>query len=249
RAAGAQVFVGHDPAHLGEATTLVYAPAVGQDNVEVAEARRRELRVVSRAVALGDLTAATRTLAVAGTHGKTTAAVMATVAMQACGEDPSFVVGSDPEDAGTNAHTGSGDVFVVEADEADGRFWHLAPAGALVTSVEAEHLDFYLSDAAVDAAFETFVAKVDVAGFVVACVDDPGAARLARLTRQRYGSSGPRVTTYGQASDADVRLEHVRVRGDGGGGGSVVGRAGGAYPGVAGRVVARGVRLGELTLR
>ncbi|MGF7237489.1 MAG: UDP-N-acetylmuramate--L-alanine ligase [Frankia sp.] len=230
RALGARVAVGHDPAHLGDARTLIFSRAIPDDNAEVAEGRRRGLRVVPRAVALAALTEGFRTLAVAGTHGKTTTTCMATVALQACGLDPSFVIGGDLDEAGANAHPGSADVFVVEADENDGAFLHLAPLVAVVTNIEPEHLDHYGTAAAVTAAFEAFADRIDPAGTLVACADDPGAARLAALVRGRPG--GPAVTTYGESLDADVRL-----------GLPMVSRAAST-----GEIVARGRRLGDLTI-
>ncbi|RBY77155.1 UDP-N-acetylmuramate--L-alanine ligase [Geodermatophilus sp. TF02-6] len=205
RALGARVEVGHDPAHLGDADTVVVSTAVRDDNPELAAARARDLRVLPRAVALAAVMAGKRSVAVAGTHGKTSTTSMLTVAVQACGADPSFAIGGDLNESGSNAHAGEGDVFVAEADESDRSFLLLAPHGAIVTNVEADHLDNYGDLAAVEAAFDRFLGTVAPEGFVVLCADDPGSARL-------HGVPTPaRVRTYGTAEDADLRVLDVEV--------------------------------------
>jgi UDP-N-acetylmuramate--alanine ligase len=208
RALGARVQLGHDPAHLGEADTVVVSTAIREDNPELAAARARGLRVLPRAVALAAVMAGKRSVAVAGTHGKTSTTSMLTVAVQACGADPSFAIGGDLNESGSNAHAGRGDVFVAEADESDRSFLLLAPYGAIVTNVEADHLDNYGDLAAVEAAFDRFLGTVEPAGFVVLCADDPGAARL------RGVPTPARVRTYGTAEDADLRLLDIEVGAD-----------------------------------
>ncbi|MGK5174066.1 UDP-N-acetylmuramate--L-alanine ligase [Geodermatophilus sp. CPCC 205761] len=205
RALGARVALGHDGAHLGDADTVVVSTAIREDNPELAAARERGLRVLPRAVALAAVMAGKRSVAVAGTHGKTSTTSMLTVAVQACGADPSFAIGGDLNESGSNAHAGKGDVFVAEADESDRSFLLLAPHGAIVTNVEADHLDNYGDLAAVEAAFDRFLGTVDPAGFVVLCADDPGAARL------RTVPTPARVRTYGTAEDADLRLLDIEV--------------------------------------
>jgi UDP-N-acetylmuramate--alanine ligase len=204
-ALGARVSVGHDAANLDSADTVVVSTAIRADNPELATARARGLRVLPRAVALAAVMAGRRSVAVAGTHGKTSTTSMLTVAVQACGADPSFAIGGDLNESGSNAHAGEGDVFVAEADESDRSFLLLAPFGAIVTNVEADHLDNYGDLAAVEAAFDTFVRTVDADGFVVLCADDPGAARLAGT------GAAARVRTYGQAAGADLRLTGLQV--------------------------------------
>ncbi|RBY85583.1 UDP-N-acetylmuramate--L-alanine ligase [Blastococcus sp. TF02A-30] len=205
RALGARVQLGHDAAHLGDADTVVVSTAIRPDNPELAAARERGLRVLPRAVALAAVMAGRRSVAVAGTHGKTSTTSMLTVAVQACGVDPSFAIGGNLNESGSNAHAGTGDVFVAEADESDRSFLLLAPFGAIVTNVEADHLDNYGDLAAVEAAFDRFLTTVDPEGFVVLCADDPGAARL-------LGVPGPaRVRTYGRSADAHLRLADLEV--------------------------------------
>src|SRR5581483_4983097 len=116
-----------------------------------------------------------RGIAVAGTHGKTTTTSMLTVVLQHCGLDPSYAIGGDLGEPGSNAHHGSGDVFVAEADESDRSFLLLSPYAAVVTNVEADHLDQYADLAEIEAAFAAFVRRIDPAGFLVVCAEDPGA--------------------------------------------------------------------------
>jgi UDP-N-acetylmuramate--alanine ligase len=158
---------------------------------------------------LAALMVGSRGVAVAGTHGKTTTTSMLTVALQHAGMDPSFAIGGDLNEAGSNAHFGSGNVFVAEADESDGSFLLLAPFGAIVTNVEPEHLDHYGNGEAVAAAFAEFVGRIDPAGFLVLCADDPGAAALASVGR----AAGLRVVSYGESDGADVRVTAIRSNG------------------------------------
>jgi len=209
RALGARVEVGHAPEHLGDAATVVVSTAIRGDNPELSAARERGLRVLPRAIALAAVMAGRRSVAVAGTHGKTSTTSMLTVAVQACGVDPSFAIGGDLNESGSNAHAGDGDVFVAEADESDRSFLLLAPFGAIVTNVEADHLDNYGDLAAVESAFDEFLGTVPADGFVVVCADDAGAARLRKV------DTPGRLRTYGQAEDADLRLTDLRVAPEG----------------------------------
>jgi len=209
RALGATVHLGHAVSHVEGADTVVVSTAIRADNPELVRARALGLRVLIRAEALAACMAGRRGVAVAGTHGKTTTTSMLTVAVQHCGVDPSFAIGGDLNEAGSNAHHGSGDLFVVEADESDGSFLAYRPYAAVVTNVEADHLDHYGTADAVDRAFDDFVATVDRAGFLVTCADDPGARRLAGHAR----SLGLDVRTYGTAEDADLRLIGLTVSG------------------------------------
>ena len=208
RALGARVELGHGPDNLGDADTVVVSTAIRNDNPELRAARERGLRVLPRAVALAAVMAGRRSVAVAGTHGKTSTTSMLTVAVQACGADPSFAIGGDLNESGSNAHSGTGDIFLAEADESDRSFLLLAPFAAVVTNVEADHLDNYGDLAAVEDAFDRFVRTVDPDGFVVVCADDPGSARL--------GAARPaaRFRTYGTAPDADLRLDDLVVASD-----------------------------------
>ncbi len=242
RQLGATVFVGHEAAHVAETVagaraaagarlTVVTSSAIRAQNPELVEAHRLGLQVLPRAAALAALMSGRKGVAIAGTHGKTTTTSMLTVALQHAGLHPSFAIGGDLSEPGSNAHAGSGDVFVAEADESDGSFLLLAPFGAVVTNVEPDHLDHYADSAEVDAAFEQFVDRIDPAGFLVACLDDPGAARLLGRAQAR----GLRAVSYGTAASADLRIDRLRT-----------GLAGGT---VAYEAVSRGRRLGEITLQ
>ena len=159
-----------------------------------------------RAGALASVMVGRRAVAVAGTHGKTTTTSMLTVAIQHCGADPSFAIGGNLNESGANAHNGSGDVFVAEADESDGSFLLYSPTAAIVTNVEADHLDHYGTPEAVAEAFDAFAGRVEPGGFLVVCADDPGAGGWPRRPARR----GIDVRTYGVDPDADLRLVDLR---------------------------------------
>ncbi len=205
-ALGGRMHVGHDAAQVAQAEVVVVSTAIRPDNPEVVEAHRRGLSVVPRAAALASLMVGRRAIAVAGTHGKTTTTSMLTVALQHCGADPSFAIGGDLNEAGSNAHHGTGDVFVAEADESDGSFLLYSPYAAIVTNVEADHLDHHGDEAGVHRAFADFTALVDPAGFLVACGDDRGALVAA-------AACDARVRTYGTAESADLRVTEVTLLG------------------------------------
>ena len=229
RALGAHVQVGHDVDYLasGMVDTVVISTAIPAANPELVEARKRGLVVLSRAEALAAVMSGFRPIAVSGTHGKTTTTSMVTVALQNCGVDPSFVIGSELNESGANAHLGTGDAFVVEADESDGSFLQLAPYIGIVTNVEADHLDHYATIDDIEIAFLDFVQGLS--GFAVICIDDDGGRRLADKSR----SAGVDVRTYGEAPDADYRTEIVDQS-----------PAGWTFS-----VVHGGVRLGKVTLQ
>ncbi|GAA4716789.1 UDP-N-acetylmuramate--L-alanine ligase [Pedococcus ginsenosidimutans] len=208
-AEGATVHVGHDVTHLDGVDTVVVSSAIRESNVELAEARRRGLRVLHRSQALASTMSGSRRVAVAGANGKTTTTSMLTVALQHCGVDPSFAAGGELAKHGTNAHWGTGDVFVAEADESDGSFLVYRPDVAVVTNVQADHLDFYGTFANVQQAYAQFAASVQPGGLLVACHDDAGSLELAEATR----AAGTRVLTYGWSPQADVVLRDEVSRG------------------------------------
>ena len=205
-ALGGRMHVGHDADQVGDADYVVVSTAIRADNPEVVAARGRGITVLPRAAALAALMQGRRAIAVAGTHGKTTTTSMLTVALQHCGADPSFAIGGDLNEAGSNAHHGSGDIFVAEADESDGSFLLYSPFAGVVTNVEADHLDHHHDVESVHRAFGEFCALVDPEGFLVACADDPGAVRAA-------AAATARVRTYGVADTADLRVEGIVLRG------------------------------------
>jgi len=200
RALGVDARVGHRAENVAGADVVLVSTAIKPTNPEVVAAHAQQIPVVSRADALAAVMAGSRGVAVAGTHGKTTTTSMLTIAVQNCGADPSYAIGSELNDSGANAHQGSGDLFIVEADESDGSFLVLPAVAGIVTNVEPDHLDHWGTFEAVEQAFLDFVLGVGaVGGFVVACADDPGAARLAEAARAR----GADVRTYGTAPTAD----------------------------------------------
>ncbi|HJY68905.1 MAG TPA: UDP-N-acetylmuramate--L-alanine ligase [Streptosporangiaceae bacterium] len=210
-AQGARVHVGHAADNLGDlgpGDTLVLSSAIRADNPELAEATRRGLRVMHRAAALASVMAGRRVIAVAGTHGKTTTTSMLTTVLRDCGADPGYVIGGVLVETGLGAEDGAGMDFVAEADESDGSFLLLSPDVAIVTNVEADHLDNYGSLAEIEAAFATFGSHVS--SLVLTCADDPGAeAVAARLEPQ----SPQRVRRYGESVRADYRLDDVKAQG------------------------------------
>ena len=207
-AAGARVSVGHAADNLGDADTLVVSTAIRPDNPELAEARRRGLPVLHRATALAGMMLGHQGIAVAGTHGKTTTTSMITTVLLHSGADPSYVIGGILAETGVGAALGAGPAFVVEADESDGSFLMFSPDAAVVTSVEADHLDNYGTLAAIETAFAAFAGQITDGGLLIACADDPGARALTAAVR-------PSVTalTYGTAADASYRVTEIRARG------------------------------------
>ena len=210
RAAGVTVHVGHDAAHVDEVDSVVLSSAIRETNPELARARERGLPVLHRSEALAALMAGRIGIAVAGAHGKTTTSAMVATALVAAGRedevlDPSYAIGGTvltPDGATPGYRTGAGDAFVAEADESDGSFLAYAPAVAVVTNVEPDHLDHYGTTDAFEAAFTAFADRVLDGGALVACLDDPGAARLVAEVGDRLTRRGVRVLTYG--TDASI---------------------------------------------
>ena len=205
RARGAEVRIGHDASSLdllpgGPTAVITTHAAIPKTNPELVEARRRGVPVVLRPRVLAMLMTGYRTLMVTGTHGKTSTTSMLIVALQHCGLDPSFAVGGDLGEAGTNAHHGSGDYFVAEADESDGSLLEYRPDVAVVTNVEVDHLDFFDSAQAYTAVFDDFADRVAPDGALVVCTDDPGAAALAARAADR----GVRVLRYGSSGEREL---------------------------------------------
>ena len=210
RALGARVRVGHDAAAVESVDTVVASTAIRPSNPELVAAREQGHRVLHRAEALAAVMTGRVGVAVAGTHGKTTTTSMLTVALQHCGLDPSFVIGGSLTASGLNAHDGTGELFVAEADESDGSFLALAPHVAVVTNIEPDHLDHYGNQQAVEVAFQDFVQRIDDDGSLVACADDAGSGRLAA-----YAGDLTSVRTYGADESADLRVSAMTERGDG----------------------------------
>jgi len=211
RALGGTVHMTHAPSNLDGVDTVVYSTAIPPDHQELVAARARGLRVLHRAQALAATMTGRRAIAVAGTHGKTTTTSMATLILQHAGLDPSFVIGGEISEVGSNGHHGSGELFVVEADESDRSFLLYQPFVAIVTNIDADHLNTYGTVDRLADAFLEFCTLVRPGGFAVTWADDPRTRTLA----QRATAAGVTVHTYGEAPDADLRLTGIEVSASG----------------------------------
>src|SRR5216110_1029851 len=223
---GAKVFTGHDAAHIEGAHVVVYSSAVPRDNAELQAARQRAMPVIPRAEMLAELMRLKYGIAVAGTHGKTTTTSMIGAVLAEGRYDPTIIVGGRVTSLGSNVRLGQGDFLVAEADESDGSFLKLDPTLAVVTTIDAEHLDHYGSLEAIQEAFVQFVNKVPFYGSAVLCLDQPNIQMLIPRLEKR-------LITYGLASSADLVARRVHLSG------------------LTSRfdVVHRGTRLGECTLQ
>ncbi len=208
---GAVVRQGHDPSHVEGCVAVVMTAAVPDDHPEIAAARARGIPVLKRAKALGAIVNHGTVVGIAGTHGKTTTTTMTTTVLAAAGLEPTGFVGAHVPAWGGNLRRGGDRLYVVEADEYDRSFHQLRPTLAVVTTLEADHLDIYGSLEAVEESFLTYAELVPDDGMVACCADDHGAARLANLLR-----GGPeRVVTYGLNAGAMLRAEDVQATGGG----------------------------------
>jgi UDP-N-acetylmuramate--alanine ligase len=204
-AAGARVHAGHEPGSIEGADVVLVSTAIPADDPEVVAARAAGIPVLRRAEALAAICGVRRTLAVSGTHGKTTTTAMLALALRGAGASPSFIVGGDIGGLGTGSAWDDGEWFVVEADESDGTFVELGAHGVIVTNVEPDHLDHWGDFDHLRAAFVRFVAEAD--GPRVVCLDDPGAAALA--------AGVPGCVTYGTTEGATYRITDVVTDRDG----------------------------------
>ena len=207
KALGAKVFVGHIKENLADAQLVIISAAITENNPELVAAKQGGIPVVARANALAWLMSESTSVAVAGTHGKTTTTAMLTVALQSAGADPSFAIGGTINNAGTNAHSGSGSIFVAEADESDGSFLAYKPSGAIITNVELDHVDHFANEEAVFAVFEQFVDSIKPGGFLVACGDDSGVKHLLSQIKR----SDLKILLYGEDSNNDFRLDRINL--------------------------------------
>ena len=211
-ALGARIEHGHDGAHVADADVLVVSSAIRPDNPELAAAHARRIPVVPRAEMLGELMRFRRGIAVAGTHGKTTTTSLTASVLAEAGLDPTFVIGGQLIAAGANARLGTGDYLVAEADESDGSFLLLSPVLAIITNIDADHLENYDGDfGKVRKAFVDFLHRLPFYGVAVLCVDDAEVAALARETHRRTLTYGIAGTSEGDG--ADVRASALRQDG------------------------------------
>jgi UDP-N-acetylmuramate--alanine ligase len=202
---GITVSVGHDAAHIAGAEAVVTSTAVKADNPEVSAARAKRIPIVPRAVMLAELMRLKKGIAIAGTHGKTTTTSLVTSVLAEAGLDPTFVIGGRLNAAGANSRLGVGDYIVVEADESDASFLNLLPVMAVVTNIDADHMDTYGHDfAKLKQAFVEFIHRMPFYGAAILCSDDPGVRSIMAMI------SRP-VVTYGFAEDAMVRAVNVQA--------------------------------------
>jgi UDP-N-acetylmuramate--alanine ligase len=211
RALGGTIHMTHQASNLDGVDTVIYSTAIPADHLEIVEARRRGLRVLHRSEALAAAMAGRRAIAVAGTHGKTTTTSMTTWVLQHASLDPSFVIGGEISEAGSNGHHGTGELFVVEADESDRSFLRYRPYVAIITNIDADHLNTYGDLAGLRDAFAEFAALTAADGFVVTCADNAGTRELTTQGR----AAGQTVYTYGEAPDANLRLTELVTAGTG----------------------------------
>ncbi|MBV9653427.1 MAG: UDP-N-acetylmuramate--L-alanine ligase [Acetobacteraceae bacterium] len=203
RAAGIAVAIGHDAANLGGAQVVVVSTAVRRDNPEIQAARARLIPIVRRAEMLAELMRLKWSVAVGGTHGKTTTTSLIAAVMEAGRFDPTVINGGIINAYGTNTRLGEGEWMVVEADESDGSFLRLPAVIAVVTNMDAEHLDHWGSEEAMLEGYDQFVANVPFYGFAVLCIDHPAVQQMIPRLSDR------RIVTYGFSPQADVRAHKV----------------------------------------
>ncbi|WKL59001.1 UDP-N-acetylmuramate--L-alanine ligase [Asticcacaulis sp. ZE23SCel15] len=207
---GAKIFIGHAPEHVTDGVcALVYSTAVKADNPEMVEARKRRIPQVRRAEMLAELMRLQFSIAVGGTHGKTTTTSMVATLLDAGGLDPTVVNGGIINAYGTNAKVGDGDWIVVEADESDGSFLRLKSTLAIVTNIDAEHLDHWGDFEAVKKGFVDFVENIPFYGFACVCIDHPEVQALAAKVDNR------RLIPYGESPQAEVRCANIEFSADG----------------------------------
>ncbi|WP_048785369.1 UDP-N-acetylmuramate--L-alanine ligase, partial [Pantoea vagans] len=206
-ALGATIYFNHRPENVTDASVVVVSSAVAQDNPELVAAREQRIPVIRRAEMLAELMRFRHGIAIAGTHGKTTTTAMVSSIYAEGGLDPTFVNGGLVKAAGTHARLGSSRYLIAEADESDASFLHLQPMVAVVTNIEADHMDTYQGDFEnLKQTFINFLHNLPFYGRAVMCIDDA-------VIRDLIPRVGRHITTYGFSDDADVRIEHYEQRG------------------------------------
>jgi len=205
QALGATIATTHAASNVDGADLVVYSTAISPSNAELMRAQELGLSTLTRAAALSILMSESKSIAVAGTHGKTTTSSMMAVALQACGADPSFAIGGTITASGSNAHRGTGEIFVAEADESDGSFIEYHPYAAVVTNVEHDHVDFFATPEDVAQAFKDFAATINKDGFLTYCADDQGAKALASSVKTCA------LISYGIDESCDLRLDSIEL--------------------------------------
>ncbi len=208
-ALGATVFRSHSAENVDGADVVVYSTAISASNPEIARAIERSIPIMTRANALALLMHGLTSIAIAGTHGKTTTSSMTTVAFQACGADPSFAIGGTLTASGSNAHRGSGSYFIAEADESDGSFVAYHPTAAIITNIEHDHVDFFSTPEEVVSVFRDFTETIPNNGLLIYCNDDAGSKSM--------GESVKHCTTYsyGTTEGSDLKLDQISLTAQG----------------------------------
>ena len=204
-ALGARVSISHSAVNVEGVDLVVYSSAISPNNPELIRSQELGIQILPRAAALAVLMSESTSVAVAGTHGKTTTSSMLAVALQACGADPSFAIGGTITASGSNAHRGTGGIFVAEADESDGSFIEYHPFAAIITNIEHDHVDFFQTPEAVEKAFELFAETINVNGFLTYCADDLGARALAKKMEMLT------CISYGEGEDSDLKLDTIEL--------------------------------------
>lgn len=207
RQLGGEISIGHSAENLSNVDVVVTSTAVQQDNPEVVEARCRMVPVIPRAEMLAELMRMKYGIAIAGTHGKTTTTSMVATVLTTAGIDPTIVIGGKLNTLGSNAKLGKGDFLVAEADESDGSFLKLSPSIAVVTNIDADHLDYY--DGGLEQIkdiFTEFINKIPFYGLAIICLEDKNVAECIPRIKKRF-------MTYGLSSQADLRATHIRLEG------------------------------------
>ena len=204
-ALGATVATSHNAANVDGSDLVVFSNAISANNPERLRASELNIPTLTRAAALSVLMSESKSVAVAGTHGKTTTSSMLAVALQACAADPSFAIGGTITASGSNAHRGTGEIFVAEADESDGSFIEYNPFAAIVTNVEHDHVDFFATADAVAQAFRDFAATIKPGGFLTYCADDAGAVALAESI------TTTELVSYGVSESANLHIDQIEL--------------------------------------
>jgi UDP-N-acetylmuramate--alanine ligase len=208
-ALGATIYKSHEAANVDGADVVIYSTAISASNPEIARALERSIPIMTRANALALLMHGLTSIAIAGTHGKTTTSSMATVAFQACGTDPSFAIGGTLTASGSNAHRGTGSYFIAEADESDGSFIAYHPHAAIVTNIEHDHVDFFATAAEVTEVFENFAKTIPSSGYLIYCNDDLGSRSLGEKT------SHCATYSYGTDANSDLKIDQIELTANG----------------------------------
>lgn len=205
-ALGAKIYRSHSADNIDGVDVVIYSTAISPTNPEISRAIERSIPIMTRANALALLMHGLTSIAVAGTHGKTTTSSMATVAFQACGTDPSFAIGGTLTASGSNAHRGSGKFFIAEADESDGSFIAYHPHAAIVTNIEHDHVDFFATAQEVTTVFKNFAGTIPADGVLIYCQDDAGSRALGE------GTSHCATYSYGTDSGSDLKIDQIELK-------------------------------------